>query len=90
MNTLAWWLLQNTLTLTLLVPLVALACRLFRQRPAVCHRCDLQFHAASGRWFLASRHSGRCRPRSGEPCLTRPSQRRTTGEMQRMQRTSLF
>jgi beta-lactamase regulating signal transducer with metallopeptidase domain len=37
MNTLSWWLAQNTITVALLIPMVALACRLFRNRPAVQH-----------------------------------------------------
>lgn len=37
MNAILPWLLLNTLTLAVLVPLVALACRLFSQRPAVQH-----------------------------------------------------
>ena len=37
MNTLSWWLVENTLTVALLIPIVALACRLFRNRPAVQH-----------------------------------------------------
>src|SRR5262249_39743801 len=37
MNTLLWWLGQNTITVALMIPLVLLASRLFRNRPAVQH-----------------------------------------------------
>src|SRR6266700_1510447 len=37
MNTALWWLVQNTVTVAIAIPLVALACRVFRHRPAVQH-----------------------------------------------------
>ncbi len=37
MNTLLWWLAQNTITVAVMIPFVLLACRLFRNRPAVQH-----------------------------------------------------
>jgi beta-lactamase regulating signal transducer with metallopeptidase domain len=37
MNAVLWWLAQNTLTVALLFPIVAVACRLCRNRPAVAH-----------------------------------------------------
>ena len=37
MNTVLWWLVQNTLAVALLIPFVAVACRLCRNRPAVQH-----------------------------------------------------
>jgi beta-lactamase regulating signal transducer with metallopeptidase domain len=37
MNTALWWLGQNTITVALLIPLVLVACRLCRNRPAVQH-----------------------------------------------------
>jgi beta-lactamase regulating signal transducer with metallopeptidase domain len=36
-NAVLWWLVQNTLIVALLIPLVAIACRLCRNRPAVQH-----------------------------------------------------
>ena len=38
MNTLLWWLAQNTLTIALLIPVVVGGCRLCRNRPAVAAR----------------------------------------------------
>jgi hypothetical protein len=38
MNSWLWWLGQNAITVSLLVPFVLLACRRFRNRPAVQHR----------------------------------------------------
>ena len=37
MNTILWWLAQNTLTIAILIPIVAVASRLCRNRPAVQH-----------------------------------------------------
>jgi uncharacterized protein (TIGR03067 family) len=37
MNILLWWLAQNTITVVVMIPLVLLACRLHRNRPAVRH-----------------------------------------------------
>ena len=37
MNAILWWLAQNTITIVILIPIVAAACRLFRNRPAVQH-----------------------------------------------------
>jgi beta-lactamase regulating signal transducer with metallopeptidase domain len=37
MNTALWWLGQNTIAVALLIPLVLVACRLCRNRPAVQH-----------------------------------------------------
>jgi beta-lactamase regulating signal transducer with metallopeptidase domain len=37
MNAVLWWLVQNTLTVALLIPCVAVACRICRNRPAVQH-----------------------------------------------------
>jgi len=37
MNEILWWFGQNTLTAILVIPCVLLACRLFRDRPAVQH-----------------------------------------------------
>lgn len=37
MSTWLWWLGQNTITVALVLPFVLLACRLFRERPAVQH-----------------------------------------------------
>ena len=37
MNELMWWFAQNTLAALLMIPCVMLACRLFRDRPAVQH-----------------------------------------------------
>ena len=37
MNTLLWWLVQNTLTIAILIPIVAAASRLCRNRPALEH-----------------------------------------------------
>ncbi len=37
MSTWLWWLGQNTITVALMLPFVLLACRLFRNRPAVQH-----------------------------------------------------
>ncbi len=37
MNELVWWFGQNTLAALLMIPCVVLACRLFRDRPAVQH-----------------------------------------------------
>ena len=37
MNAVLWWLVQNTLAVALLIPFVAVACRLCRNRPAVQH-----------------------------------------------------
>ncbi len=37
MNTLLWWLVENTLTIAILIPIVAAASRLCRNRPALEH-----------------------------------------------------
>ncbi len=37
MNAIFWWVLENTIVIVLLIPLVAAVCRLFRNRPAVQH-----------------------------------------------------
>ena len=37
MTTVLWWLAQNTIAIAFLIPLVAAACRLCRNRPAVQH-----------------------------------------------------
>jgi beta-lactamase regulating signal transducer with metallopeptidase domain len=37
MNTILWWLAQNTVAIAILIPIVAAACRLCRNRPAVQH-----------------------------------------------------
>jgi uncharacterized protein (TIGR03067 family) len=37
MNIWLWWLAQNTITAAVMIPLVVLACQLFRRRPAVQH-----------------------------------------------------
>lgn len=37
MNTALWWLVQNTIAVSVMIPLVAVSCRLFRNRPAVQH-----------------------------------------------------
>jgi beta-lactamase regulating signal transducer with metallopeptidase domain len=37
MNTLLWWLGQNTVMVAVMIPFVLCACRLFRNRPAVQH-----------------------------------------------------
>ncbi len=37
MNTALWWAGQNTITVAVMIPFVAVACRLFRHRPAVRH-----------------------------------------------------
>jgi beta-lactamase regulating signal transducer with metallopeptidase domain/WD40 repeat protein len=37
MTTILWWLIQNTCTVALLVPIVALVCRSMRNRPALQH-----------------------------------------------------
>ena len=37
MNAILWWLAQNTITIAILVPIVAAACRTCRNRPAVQH-----------------------------------------------------
>lgn len=37
MNSLLWWLIQNSITVAVMIPLALLACRFFRERPAVRH-----------------------------------------------------
>ncbi len=37
MNAMLWWLAQDTITIALLIPIVAVACRVCRNRPAVQH-----------------------------------------------------
>ena len=37
MNAILWWLAQNTITIAISIPIVAAACRLCRNRPAVQH-----------------------------------------------------
>ena len=37
MNAFVWWMVQNSITVAVILPLVMIGCRLFRERPAVQH-----------------------------------------------------